>query len=65
MCKIPVVLWIANAAACFSGRHGAVTRQAQQHQLSRQTVYNNAHQVQEAIQVEHSCDSLTRAAASR
>ncbi len=54
MCKIPVVLWIANAAACFSGRHGAVTRQAQLHQVSRQTVYNNAQQVQEAIQVEHS-----------
>ena len=32
MCKIPVMLWIANAAACFSGRHGAVTRQAQLHQ---------------------------------
>jgi hypothetical protein len=54
MCKIPVMLWIANAAACFSGRHGAVTRQAQRHQLSRQTVYNHAQQVQEAIQVEHS-----------
>ncbi len=54
MCKIPVVLWIANAAACFSGRHGAVTRQAQRHQVSRQTVYNHAHQVQEAVQLEHS-----------
>ena len=54
MCKIPVLLWIANAAARFSGRNGAVTRQAQRHQLSRQTVYNNARQVHEAIQVEHS-----------
>ncbi len=54
MCKIPIVLWIANAAACFSGRHGAVTRQAQQHQVSRQTVYNNAHQVHEAVHLEHS-----------
>jgi hypothetical protein len=54
MCKIPVGLWIANAAAFFSGHHGAVTRQAQLHQVSRQTVYNHAHQVQEAIQVEHS-----------
>jgi hypothetical protein len=54
MCKIPLGLWIANAAACFSGRHGAVTRQARLHQVSRQTVYNNAHQVREAIQVEHS-----------
>jgi hypothetical protein len=54
MCTIPVALWIANAAACFSGRHGAVTRQAQLHHVSRQTVYNHAHQVQEAIQVEHS-----------
>ncbi len=31
-----------------------MTRQAQLHQVSRQTVYNNAPQVQEAIQVEHS-----------
>lgn len=54
MCKIPVALWIANAAACLSGHHGAVTRQAQVHQVSRQTVYNHAHEVQEAIQVEHS-----------
>jgi tetratricopeptide (TPR) repeat protein len=54
MCKIPVALWIANAAACLSGHHGAVTRQAQLHQVSRQTVYNDAHRVQEAIRVEHS-----------
>lgn len=54
MCKIPVLLWIANAAARFSGHNGAVTRQAHQHQLSRQTVYENARQVHEAIQVEHS-----------
>ncbi|HKM53825.1 MAG TPA: hypothetical protein VJY33_10475 [Isosphaeraceae bacterium] len=57
MCKIPLVLWIANAAACFSGRHGAVTRQAQQHQCRRHAVHNNAHQVQQAIQVEHSENS--------
>src|SRR5271157_5176077 len=57
MCKIPLVLWIANAAACFSGRHGAVTRQAQQHQCRRHTVHNNAHQVQQAIQVGHSENS--------
>ncbi len=54
MCKIPIVHWIANAAARFSGRHGAVTRQAQSRGCSRQTIYNHASEVQQAIRVEHS-----------
>ncbi len=54
MCKISIVHWIANAAARFSGRHGAVTRQAQGRGCSRQTIYNHASEVQQAIRVEHS-----------
>ena len=54
MFTIPITLFIANAAARFSGRQGAVTRQAQGEGCSRQTVYNHASQVVEAIQVEHS-----------
>jgi len=54
MCKIPLVLWIAHAAARFTGPHGAVTQQAQEEGCSRQTVYNHASQVLEAVRVEHS-----------
>jgi hypothetical protein len=54
MSTIPIFLYIANAAARFSGRHGAVTWQAQGQGCSRQTVYNHAAEVVEAIRVEHS-----------
>src|SRR5690242_12205800 len=54
MFTIPVPLYIANAAARFSGHQGAVTRAAQIHGCSRQTVYNHASEVHQAIQVEHS-----------
>ena len=39
---IPFVSWIANAAARFTGPHGAVTQQAQQAGCSRQCVYDHA-----------------------
>ena len=42
MFTLPITLYIANAAARFSGRHGAVTRQAQNQGCSRQTVYDHA-----------------------
>jgi hypothetical protein len=54
MFTLPIFLSIANAAARFSGRQGAVTRQAQEQGCSRQTVYNHASAVVEAIRVEHS-----------
>jgi hypothetical protein len=54
MPTIPIPMYIANAAARFSGHHGAVTRAAQIQGCSRQTVYNHASEVHEAIQVEHS-----------
>ena len=54
MFTLPIFVYIANAAARFSGRQGAVTRQAQVQGCSRQTVYNHASAVVEAIQVEHS-----------
>ena len=54
MFTIPITRYIANAAARFSGRNGAVTRQARDQGCSRQTVYNHASEVVEAIQVEHS-----------
>jgi hypothetical protein len=54
MRTIPFVRWIANAAACFAGPHGAVTEQAQQSGCSRQCVYNHAQEVMAAVEAEHS-----------
>src|SRR5262245_54480234 len=46
---LPLLTRIANAAAVLFGRHGAVTAQAQQHACSRQTVYDHAEFVQQAL----------------
>jgi hypothetical protein len=54
MFTLPISVYIANAAARFSDRQGAVTRQAQDQGCSRQTVYNHASAVVEAIKVERS-----------
>jgi hypothetical protein len=51
---IPFVRWIAHAAACLTGPHGAVTDQAQQSGCSRQSAYNHAQQVLAAVEAEHS-----------
>lgn len=53
MLKIPVASWIANAAACFCGRYGDVTAQAQTAGCSRQTAYDHAQKVQAAVEAEH------------
>ena len=49
MFKLPVRTWILNAAAVFSGRHGAVSRQAEQAGCSRQTVYQHAHKLEQRL----------------
>ena len=49
MFKLSVRTWILNAAAVFSGRHGAVTRQAEQAGCSRQTVYQHAHKLEQRL----------------
>jgi hypothetical protein len=41
---------VRNAAAVFSGCYGAVTRQARQSGCSRQTVYDNARQIEQRLQ---------------
>jgi hypothetical protein len=41
---------VRNAAAVFSGRYGAVTRQAEQAGCSRQTVYNQARRLEQRLQ---------------
>jgi hypothetical protein len=47
--KLSVLTWIGNAAAKLFGNHGAVTAQAQQADCSRQTVYDHAQKVQQAV----------------
>jgi hypothetical protein len=53
MCTISFVSWIANAAARFVGRHGAVSAQAQEAGCSRQSVYDHAGKVKAAVEAEH------------
>jgi hypothetical protein len=53
MFKIPLAVWIANAAARLAGSYGDVTRQAEAADCSRQTVYDHAQKVQAAVEVEH------------
>jgi hypothetical protein len=49
MLKLPIRTWILNAAAVFSGRHGAVTRQAEQAGCSRPTVYQHAQKLEQRL----------------
>jgi hypothetical protein len=59
MFQLPVRTWILNAAAVFSGRHGAVTRQAEQAGCSRQTVYQHAHKLEQRLGDEPAADPPT------
>jgi hypothetical protein len=49
MFKLPIRTWVNNAAAVFSGQHGAVTEQAQESGCSRETVYQHARKVEERL----------------
>src|SRR3954463_16163754 len=53
MLKIPVATWVANAAACLRGPHGAVTDQARRAGCSRQTAYDHAQKVHAAVATGH------------
>jgi hypothetical protein len=53
MLTIPFATWIANAAAGLTGLYGAVTRQAEVADCSRQTIYEHAQKVQAAVQDAH------------
>lgn len=54
MCTIPFARWIANAAACLTGPHGAVTAQAKLSGCSRQSVYDHSQKVLAAVEAQHS-----------
>jgi hypothetical protein len=49
MFKLPVRIWVRNAAAVFSGQYGSVSGQAQNSQCSRETVYEHARKVEERL----------------
>jgi hypothetical protein len=53
MCTIPLVGWIANAAARLTGLHGAVTLRARETGCCRQSVYDHAQKVRWAVEAEH------------
>jgi transposase-like protein len=61
MFRLPIRTWILNAAAVFSGPHGAVTQQAQQSGCSRQTVYEHARKLEQRLE-DRPGDGATRAA---
>jgi hypothetical protein len=50
MFRLPIRTWILNAAAVFSGPHGAVTRQAEPSGCSRQTVYEHARKLEQRLE---------------
>jgi len=58
MFKLPVRSWVLNAAAVLSGQHGNVTRQAEQAECSRQTVYQHARKVESRLAAEPSTEAV-------
>jgi hypothetical protein len=50
MLKLSIPPWVRNAAAALCGRHGTVTKQAEQAGCSRQTVYDHGRQLVEQLQ---------------
>ena len=59
MFNLPIRTWILNAAAVFSGPHGAVSRQAEQAGCSRQTVYRHAQKLEQRLAAEPDADPTT------
>ena len=49
MATLSLRTWIRNAAAVFSGQHGAVTRQAERAGCSRETVYQHARKLERRL----------------
>src|SRR4051794_37721671 len=49
MVKLPIRTWVGNAAAVFSGQHGAVTRPAEQARCSRETADEQAKKVEQRL----------------
>jgi len=56
MFRLSIRTWISNAAAVFSGEHGAVTQQAHESGCSRETVYQHARKVEQRLGDEPDAD---------
>jgi hypothetical protein len=50
MPRLSLLRWIGNAAAVFCGQHGDVTAAAEEAGCSRQSVYDHANKVQQALE---------------
>ena len=57
MAKRSLRTWIRHAAAVFSGQHGAVTRQAEQADWSRETVSQHARKLEPRLASEPATDA--------
>jgi hypothetical protein len=53
MFKLPLLTWIGNAAAVLCGRHGDVAQQARTAGCSRQSAYDHADKVEQALADAH------------
>ena len=49
MFKLPIRTWVCNAAAVFSGPHGAVIQPAQESGCSRETVSEHARKLEQRL----------------
>lgn len=58
MANLSIRAWIRNAAAVFSGQHGAITRQAKQSECSRETVYQHARKVEQRLATEPAAEAV-------
>ena len=58
MAKLSLRTWIRNAAAVFSGQHGAVTRQAEQSGCSRETAYQHARKLEQRLAPEPAAEAV-------
>jgi hypothetical protein len=56
MFKLSPRAWILNAAAVFSGKHGAVTEQAELSGCSRETVYQHAQKIERRLDGESAAE---------
>src|SRR3954454_2479625 len=58
MATLSLRTWIRNAAAVFSGQHGAVTRQAERSECSRETVYQHARKLEQRLATDPAADAV-------
>jgi len=63
--KLPIPIFLRNAASALIGRRGAVTEQARESGCSRQTVYDHARQLRQRVEEEDQRLQQSRAECQR